>query len=77
MHAVTPNTGATVRNAAQPVRPDEVTYSSTAFSKLQEMTLEKFGSVMILLIKYQTCLLSPFAIENKHLLYTQLNHAGL
>lgn len=31
MHTLTLNTGATVRNAARLVRPDEVKYSSTAF----------------------------------------------
>lgn len=53
MHTL--NTGATVRNAVQLVRP-EVKYSSIATQKLQEMTLEKFGSVMILRAKYPTCL---------------------
>lgn len=82
MHALTHNTGtATVRNAAQPVRPDEVKYSNIAFINYKEKTLEKFGSVMILQAKYiqlYPCLLSPFAIKNKQTpIYIELNHAGL
>lgn len=41
MHSITLNTGATVKNAAQPVRPDEIKYSSVASVNYKRCAIRK------------------------------------
>lgn len=55
MHSITLNTGATVKNAAQPVRPDEIKYSSVASVNYKRCAIrKKFGSVLNIRAKYPT-----------------------